>query len=78
MTIHPRPDQEIKIQEALKAGLIHSAEDVIDVGLAQLRERAAGAGAPHSLEDVFDAVRGLADDADFSRAPSTARRVDLA
>jgi hypothetical protein len=39
MTIHPRPDQEIRIQEAIQAGLIHSAEDVIDAGLDHLRER---------------------------------------
>ena len=40
------------------------------------------AGAPphqraKSLREVFDAVRGLADDADFSRNPSTGRTVDL-
>jgi hypothetical protein len=41
----------------------------------------AGAPPPHqrgkSLREVFDAVRGLADDADFSRNPSTGRTVDL-
>ncbi|HTT76981.1 MAG TPA: hypothetical protein VMF50_13515 [Candidatus Binataceae bacterium] len=30
-----------------------------------------------SLRDVFDAVRGLADDADFSRNPSTGRTIDV-
>jgi hypothetical protein len=40
------------------------------------------AGAPpqprsKSLREVFDAVRGLADDADFSRNPSTGRTVDV-
>ena len=30
-----------------------------------------------SLREVFEAVRGLADDADFSRNPSTDRPVDL-
>jgi cytochrome c1 len=30
-----------------------------------------------SLREVFEAVRGLADDVDFSRNPSTGRPVDL-
>jgi|HubBroStandDraft_1064217.scaffolds.fasta_scaffold1269581_1 hypothetical protein len=30
-----------------------------------------------SLREVFEAVRGLADDADFSRQPTTDRPVDL-
>lgn len=30
-----------------------------------------------SLREVFEAVRGLADDIDFSRNPSTGRPVDL-
>lgn len=79
VTIHPRPDQEIKIQHAIEAGLIESAEDLIDVGLERLHERTAStAHPPKSLDDVFASVRGLADDVDFSRSPSTARRVDLA
>ena len=79
MTIHPRPDQEIKIQEALNAGLIKTAEDVIDAGLERLHERTASTGhSPKSLDDVFASVRGLADDVDFCRNPSIARPVDLA
>lgn len=79
MTIHPRPDQEVKIREALQAGLIQSAEDLIDAGLERPRERPpSNAHLPQSLKDVFDAVRGLADDVDFSRNASTARRVDVA
>jgi TPR repeat protein len=41
----------------------------------------AGASAPvrsRSLREVFEAVRGLADDVDFSRQPTTDRPVDLA
>ena len=30
-----------------------------------------------SLQEVFEAVRGLADDLDFSRNPSTDRPIDL-
>jgi regulator of replication initiation timing len=39
MTIRPRPDQEAKIQEAMHAGLIHSAEEALDVGLESLQKR---------------------------------------
>jgi hypothetical protein len=40
---------------------------------------AAPAQAPQrkTLREVFEAVRGLADDLDFSRNPSTGRPVDL-
>jgi hypothetical protein len=40
VTIHPRPDQEIKIEEAIQAGLVRSAEEVIDAGLEHLRGHA--------------------------------------
>lgn len=79
MTIHPRPDQEIKIRAALQAGLIQSPEDLIDAGLERVHEQPPSNVLPRqSLMDVFDAVRGLADDVDFSRNASTARRVDVA
>jgi hypothetical protein len=39
MHIQPRPDQELKIQEALQSGLIERAEDVLDAGLEIMRER---------------------------------------
>ena len=80
MTIHPRPDQEIKIQEALQAGLIRSAEEVLDAGLESLGDRLAARTHGHpsqSLRDVFEAVRGLADDVEFRRNPSVGRPVDL-
>jgi hypothetical protein len=68
VTIHPRPDQEAKIQEALEAGLIRSAEDVIDAGLERLREQPpSSAPLPQSLKEVFDVARGPADEIDFSQ-----------
>ncbi|MGO9520009.1 MAG: hypothetical protein ACLPND_23480 [Candidatus Korobacteraceae bacterium] len=79
MTIHPRPDQEIKIQEALREGLIQSAEDLIDAWLERLRQRPPSRPSPpETLKEVFDAVRGLAEELDFSRNRSTGRRVDVA
>jgi hypothetical protein len=33
MNIHLRPDQELKIQEAIKSGLISNEIDILDIGL---------------------------------------------
>jgi hypothetical protein len=33
MNINSRPDQEAKIQEAIKSGLVRSEMDIIDIGL---------------------------------------------
>jgi hypothetical protein len=69
MTIHPRPDQEIQIQEAIKAGLIHSAEDVIDAGLESLREKHA------PLQPVEDKGETLVEF--FRRSPLVGLELDL-
>ena len=37
MNIHPRPDQELAIQDAIRAGLIRSEVDALDIGLESLR-----------------------------------------
>ncbi len=39
MTIKLKPDQERVIGQAIQAGLIESAEDVLDAGLEALRRR---------------------------------------
>ncbi|MGD0958871.1 MAG: hypothetical protein ABSB19_03600 [Methylomonas sp.] len=36
MNIHPRPDQELAIQEAIRAGFIKSELDILDIGLENL------------------------------------------
>jgi hypothetical protein len=84
MTIHPRPDQEAQIQEALRAGLIRSAEDVIDAGLEHLHERARSAeprAEAKNLIELFEPVRGILTDEEvdtlFRRDPSPSRPVDL-
>ena len=85
MTIYPRPDQEIKIQEALSAGVIHSPEEIIDAGLEHLREHAPTSAEPGSdasnLVELFAPIRGLLTDEEvdtlFSRNPSPGRPVDL-
>jgi Arc/MetJ-type ribon-helix-helix transcriptional regulator len=79
MTIHvTRPEVEAIINERLQSGAFEDAEDVI---LQALR---ASAQEPHtretgkSLVDVCAIVRGLTDDVDFSRNPSTGRLMDIA
>ena len=41
MTITPKPEQEQILAEAMQAGLIHSPEDALDVGLEALRGKLA-------------------------------------
>jgi hypothetical protein len=84
MTIHPRPEQEAQIQEAMRAGLIRSAEEVIDAGLEHLRERARSGEPPSdakNLIELFEPVRGILTDEEvdtlFQRDPSPGRLVDL-
>lgn len=84
MTIHPRPDQETQIQEAMKAGLISSPEEVLDAGLEHLRERARSSEPPpeaKNLIELFEPVRGVLTDEEvdtlFRRDPSPGRTVDL-
>jgi Arc/MetJ-type ribon-helix-helix transcriptional regulator len=39
MTIHLNPEQERVIGQAIQAGVIHDADDVVDVGLETIRQR---------------------------------------
>ena len=87
MTIHiTRPEVEAIINERLQSGAFEDAEDVI---LQALRSSAPEPGTPRqgephtgrtgkSLLDVCAMIRGLTDDVDFSRNPSTGRPVDIA
>jgi len=80
MTIHPRPDQEQKIQEAIQAGIIKTAEDVIDAGLEHLRERRVPPGSEAQQESLVDFLRrspliGL--ELDLERNKDTGRDIDL-
>jgi hypothetical protein len=84
MTIQiTRPEVEALINQRLQSGAFKDAEDVILQALQSSPPQAptaqqSDAAHPHrSLEEVFEAVRGLADDIDFTRNPSTGRPVDL-
>jgi hypothetical protein len=78
MNIHPRPDQELAIHAAIKAGLIRSEIDILDVGLATLQIQQIKKEQPSAkktLLDVFAPLRG--DSLDWSRNPSIGRDVEL-
>jgi hypothetical protein len=79
ITVDIRP--EVQAELARQAA---SRGRAVEAYAASLLEEAvdlpAGASRPlpgKSLREVFEAVRGLADDVDFSRNPSTGRPVDL-
>ncbi|MGD0958604.1 MAG: hypothetical protein ABSB19_02220 [Methylomonas sp.] len=84
MNIHPRPDQEFAILEAIRAGLIASEEDALDIGLENLRARLKAQVAKendtldikrNNLVEIFNSVR--CDDLDFSRNNTSGRPIDL-
>jgi hypothetical protein len=39
MTIELKPEQERVIEQAIEAGLIRSAEDVVDIGIKSVRQQ---------------------------------------
>jgi hypothetical protein len=79
VTIHLRPDQETKIQEAIRAGLIQSAEDIIDAGLEHLCEHpCAPPGAMQgTLVEFFRRSPLFGLDLDLERDKDTGRDVEL-
>ncbi|MCX7110919.1 MAG: hypothetical protein NTX45_12490 [Proteobacteria bacterium] len=83
MIIHPRPDQEFKIHEAMRSGLIQNETELLDLGLENLQQRLLAKARQStekptnkkSLVELFAPLRGL--DLDFERNPSTSRPVEL-
>ncbi len=80
MTIEiTKPEVEALINQRLQSGVFKDAEDVI------LQALKASPAAPamcrvtpeRSLREVFESVKGVADEIDCSRNPSTGRPVDL-
>ena len=85
MTIQiTKPEVEALINQRLQSGWFKDAEDVIIQALRSsppkppTASQTGASDAPRSLREVFDAVRGLADDVDFNRNPSSGRPLDLA
>jgi len=84
MTIRiTKPEVEALINERLQNGGYRDAEDVILQALQSSPSKPPAARqtktvqSQKSLQEVFEAVRGLADDVDFSRNPLAGRSVDL-
>lgn len=83
MTIEiTRPETEALIQQCLKGGHFHDVDELLVEALGALRDRNPDGGPQPSLPrkslmEVFESVRGLADDVDFSRNRDTGRPVDL-
>jgi hypothetical protein len=82
MTIHiTKPELEELINQRLQNGGFKDAEDLILHALQSSSPKPPpqpGIIPPHkTLEEVFAAVRGMGDDLEFSRNPSTGRPVDL-
>ena len=84
MTIEiTRPETEALIQQCLRTGQFHDVDELLVEALDALREKNDNGDVLQptpprkSLMEVFESVRGLADDVDFSRNPDTGRPVDL-
>ncbi len=62
MNISPRPDQELTIQQALKAGLISNEVEILDIGLESLRHKLAlceNEVLPCTLREAVEHIRRL-------------------
>jgi len=84
MTIQiTKPEVEALIKQRLQSGEFKDADDVVLHALQSLPSKSstfARIGVAHSgknLREVFESVRGLADDIDFSRNSSASRPVNL-
>jgi hypothetical protein len=76
ITVDIRP--EVQAELARQAASRGSAVEAYAASfLEEAVDLPAGATPGKSLREVFEMVRGLADDIDFSRNPSTGRPVDL-
>jgi len=82
MTIQiTKPELEALINERLQTGAFKNAEDLILHALQSSPpepQTPQSETTPHkTLEQLFAPIRGMADDLDFTRNPSTGRPVDL-
>ena len=73
MTLHLTPEVEARLIELARSNGVS-----VEAFLEQVVMEKPKATAPaSSLEELFASVRGLADDIEFSRNPSTARSINL-
>jgi Arc/MetJ-type ribon-helix-helix transcriptional regulator len=83
-----KPELERRMREGIQSGRFHDVDEFLSRALDALSEKEgvhaapgvpskSGSVAQKTLVDVFEPVRGLADDIDFSRNRSTGRLLDL-
>ena len=78
MTIQiTKAEVEALINQRLRSGVFKDAEDVILQALQSSPPPAVEFPPAKSLQEVFEAARGLGEGVDFNRNPSTGRPVDL-
>jgi hypothetical protein len=82
MTIDLKPEQEQVVGRAFQAGLIETANDVVDVGVETIRLRLEARGkapAPvaKNLVELFAASPFAGLDMDFERDKDNGRNVEL-
>jgi hypothetical protein len=77
--IRPEVQSELARQAAMRGTPVATyAASLLEEAVHIPADVSAPARGGRSLREVFEAVRGLADDVDFSRQPTTDRPVDLA
>ena len=73
-----KPDIQALIQQRMESGQFESIEDVIGDALRSAPPVTKRTLEPtQTLDEMFAEIRGLADDLDFSRNPSTGRPVEF-
>jgi hypothetical protein len=78
MTIEiTKPEIEALINQRLQSGVFKDAEEVILQALQSSLPPTCEARPVKTLQQVFEAARGLGDGVEFIRNPSIGRRVDL-
>ena len=89
MTVHLKPDQEQIVGAAIRAGLIRTPDDVVEVGVETIRQRLSATEARPSDETlpVHQRARNLVElfaespfkglDLDFERDRDTGRDIEL-
>ena len=83
MNIKIAPETDQLLTEELRVGHFLSVDELIVSSVLAWREKnrhpklEGSQQTQESLREVFAKIRGLAEDVDFSRDPSTGRLVDL-
>jgi Arc/MetJ-type ribon-helix-helix transcriptional regulator len=76
------PELEERVRAHIRSGRFHDTDELLTKAFDALEEKTSIAPEIEALRrknfmELCDPVRGLAEDVDFSRNPSTARPLDL-